>query len=172
MVGRDGMYVRSLRCRGIRMKRTPLKRKTPIAPGKGFSRKHSPFTLSDAKTALRRSAIKSRIKKPTVAQGSKYLAACRGEDCYLRVPGVCCSVGWAHESVVDCHSNQSRHGKAGARKADNIYTVPGCGPCHAWIDQNRVGTPKQEKFDVWDRAYAEWEPVRARKLGISEMEVI
>lgn len=33
------------------------------------------------------------------------------------------------------------------------------------IDQNRVGTPKQAKFDVWDRAYEEWEPVRARKMG-------
>jgi hypothetical protein len=29
--------------------------------------------------------MKSRIKKPTVEEGSKYLAACRGEWCYLRV---------------------------------------------------------------------------------------
>lgn len=143
-----------------------LARKTPMKRT-GFSRKSSPFdNTADRKTTLRRTEMKRRVKKPTVAEGSKYIAACRGEECYLRVPGVCVSRGWSHDSVVDCHSNQGRHGKAGARKADNIFTVPGCGPCHKWIDQNECGTPKQEKFDVWDRAYEAWEPVRARKMGI------
>jgi hypothetical protein len=149
------------------MKRSaPMKRRAPLART-GFKRKEPGVFKKqlDRNTQIaRRTAMKSKPKRPTVAEGSKYLAACRGEECYLRVPGVCCSIGWAHESVVDCHSNQSRHGKAGARKADNIYTVPGCGPCHAWIDQNRVGTPKQIKYDVWDRAYERWEPVRARKM--------
>jgi hypothetical protein len=143
--------------RSAPMKRSAFKRPEP-----------KPFALASKQTTLRRSAMKSRVKKVTVAEGAKYLEACRGEECYLRVPGVCCSIGWAHESVVDCHSNQSRHGKAGAMKAKNIFTVPGCGPCHAWIDQNRVGTPKQEKYDIWDRAYAEWEPVRNRKMGLTE----
>ena len=139
----------------------------------GFARKpDSPFSsFANAKTRMHRTEMKKRAKrKPTVAEGSKYIDACRGEECYLRVPGVCCSLGWAHESVVDCHSNQMRHGKAGGRKADNIYTVPGCGPCHAWIDQNRVGTPKQEKFDVWDQAYEMWLPIRERKMGLPEVE--
>lgn len=117
---------------------------------------------------MKRSPMRSSRKRPTVAEGSKYLAACRGEECYLRVPGVCVSIGWSHETVVDCHSNQMRDGKAGAMRADNEKTVPGCGPCHAWLDQNRAGTPKQEKFDVWDRAYAEWVPRRARKMGLPE----
>ena len=148
-----------------------MKRSTPMKRT-GFARKEpKPFALADRKTSLRRSTMKSRVRKPTVAEGSKYLAACRGEECYLRVPGTCCSMDWAHPSVVDCHSNQSRHGKAGARKADNIYTVPGCGPCHAFIDQNRVGTPKQEKYDIWDRAYEEWKPVRARKMGIEVQQL-
>lgn len=155
------------------MKRSaPMKRGAPLART-GFKRKEPGVFKKqlDRNTQIaRRTAMKSKPKRPTVAEGSKYLAACRGEECYLRVPGVCCSIGWAHESVVDCHSNQSRHGKAGARKADNIYTVPGCGPCHAWIDQNRVGTPKQIKYDVWDRAYEQWEPVRARKMGLELQE--
>ncbi len=50
-------------------------------------------------------------------------------------------------------------------KAKNEFTVPGCGACHSWIDQNRAGTPRQVKFDVWDRAYEEWAPGRARKMG-------
>lgn len=114
---------------------------------------------------LRRTQMKTRRKRPTVAQGAKYLAACRGEECYLRVRGVCCSMGYAHESVVPCHSNQSVHGKAGALRAANEFTVPGCMSCHAFIDQNRVGTPRQEKYEIWDRAYAEWAPVRERKMA-------
>ena len=108
--------------------------------------------------------MKRSAKRPTVAEGSKYLVACRGEACYLRVPGVC-RRNPIDETVVPCHSNQARHGKAGALKAKNEYTVPGCSPCHAWIDQTRVGTPRQVKFDVWDRAFEEWVPVRARKMG-------
>lgn len=152
------------------MKRSAsLRQRAPMSRGNGFKRKEpKPFALADRKTIEQRTAIKRRVKKPTVAEGKRFIDACRGEECYLRVPGVCCSIGWAHDSVVDCHSNQSRHGKAVGLKADNIYTVPGCGPCHAWIDQNRVGTPKQIKFDVWDRGYERWVPVRARKMGLIE----
>lgn len=111
--------------------------------------------------------MKRTAKRPTVAEGSKYLAACRGEPCYLRVPGVC-RLNPLDDTVVPCHSNQARHGKAGGMKAKNEFTVPGCMWCHAWIDQNWVGTPRLLKFDVWDRAYAAWEPVRARKMGLTE----
>lgn len=132
----------------------------------------SPFKTADRATSLRRSTIKQRHKKPTVAEGSKYLAACRSEECYLRVPGVCCSLGWSHPSVVPCHSNQARHGKAAGRKADNEFSLPGCTPCHQWLDQNRVGTPKQVKFDVWDAGFELWLPVRERKMGLAEVECV
>ncbi|MFP4900600.1 nuclease domain-containing protein [Paraburkholderia sp. BR14261] len=146
-----------------------LSRKTPLRRT-GFKRKpDSPFSsFADRATAQRRSSLKSRVKKPTVAEGSKYLSACRGEPCYLRVPGVC-RRNPLDDTVVPCHSNQGRDGKAGNLKADNRATVPGCFYCHRWIDQNRVGTPRQVKFDVWDRAYDEWEPVRARKMGLQEV---
>ncbi|VBC97839.1 gp74 [Burkholderia pseudomallei] len=80
----------------------------------GFKRKpHSPFSsLTRTATLKRQKAIVKRIKRPTVAEGSKYLAACRGEPCFLRVPGVC-RLNPLDETVVPCHSNQSRHGKAG-----------------------------------------------------------
>ncbi|WP_428840546.1 nuclease domain-containing protein [Burkholderia vietnamiensis] len=151
------------------MKRSaPLQRKTPLK-STGFKRKtNSPFSsLASRATLEHRTAIKSRIKKPTVAEGAKYLAACRGEPCYLRVPGVC-RLNPLDETVVPCHSNQGRHGKAGNLKAKSEFTVPGCVRCHAWIDQNRVGTPRQVKFDVWDLAFEEWVQVRARKMGIEE----
>jgi hypothetical protein len=131
--------------RSAPMKRTGFKRKEP-----------KPFALADRKTTLRR-----RSKKPTVAEGSKYLAACRDEPCYLRVEGVCCG-RW--DTVVPAHSNQSRHGKGGALKAAHAFTVPGCFTCHAWIDQGPA--PREEKFSAWDLAYERWEPVRARKLKL------
>ncbi|BCF96614.1 hypothetical protein PPGU19_011830 [Paraburkholderia sp. PGU19] len=154
------------------MKRSaPLQRRTPLARGSGFKRKEpKPFALADRKTLERHTAMKRRVKRVTVAEGKRFIDACRGEECYLRVSGICQALGWGSETVVPCHSNQSRHGKAGALKAEHRYTVPGCGPCHAWIDQNTVGTPRQVKFDVWDRAYERWEPVRARKLGIELQE--
>lgn len=121
---------------------------------------------------MKRSPMKRRSRRPTVAEGSKYLAACRGEECYLQVRAVCCSIGWAHPSVVPCHSNQAEHGKAGGMKADNEFTLPGCAPCHAWLDQNRVGTPKQVKFDVWNTGFGLWLPRRARKMGLPEPECV
>ncbi|WP_081067583.1 DUF1364 family protein [Burkholderia stagnalis] len=130
----------------------------------GFKRKpNSPFSsLSSSSTLKRRKAIVARIKRPTVAEGSKYLAACRGEPCYLNV---CCPwTEWADSSVVPCHSNQSKHGKGAGMKADHRFTVPGCARCHVWLDQG----PAARELKVWvfDGALARWEPVRARKMGL------
>lgn len=60
------------------------------------------------------------------------LAMARGKPCLLCVPGVC-----NHNSLttVACHSNSSIHGKGGARKADDHYSVWGCSACHLWLDQ-------------------------------------
>lgn len=106
--------------------------------------------------------MKIRRRKPTVTQGLRYIDACRGEECYLRVPGVCISLGWAHESVVDCHSNQSKHGKAGGLRAKHWFTVPGCRMCHEWLDRGRA--PWEAKVLVFDTALGLWEPVRERKM--------
>lgn len=135
-------------------------RKQPMSRG-SWSRKSSPLPEGGIKTAMRRSAMKSRIKKPTVAEGSRYLEACRGERCYLNVFGVC-----LHDpaTVVPCHSNQSRHGKGMGIKAKHEFTVPGCCACHVFIDQGSA--TREYKFDVWNQAYAAWEPIRARKMNL------
>ncbi|SAK88171.1 gp74 [Caballeronia temeraria] len=141
------------------MKRSkPLLSKTPM--------KRSAWPLADRATALRRSKLKARVKKPTAAEGSKYLAACRGEPCYLNVK--CPWTDWADPTVVDCHSNQSKHGKGGALKAKHWFTVPGCAACHEWLD--RSGAPWEQKCAAFDGALARWEPVRARKMGLKEEE--
>jgi hypothetical protein len=144
------------------MKRSaPLQRKTPLKRG-SWSRKDSPFP----DTGLRRSRIKSRVKKPTVAEGSKYLAACRGEPCFLNA---CCPwTDWADPTVVPCHSNFAKHGKAGARKADHEFSLPGCYACHCWLDQGKA--PYEEKLAKFENGLERWIPQRARKMGIEFKE--
>lgn len=146
------------------MKRlAPLARKIPLKSS-GFKRKPvAPIGRRPApQTSLTRGVMKRSTKKPTVALGSKYLAACRGEACYLGVLGVC--VG--RTTVVPCHSNQARHGKGMGIKAKHKFTVPGCQACHAWIDQGPA--TREAKFRQWDVAYANWEPARTAKIGLTE----
>jgi len=137
-------------------------RRKPLKSGKALMRK-SPFVnTANFAIAKRRIGMKRRIKKPTVEQGSMYLAACRDKPCYLRVPGIC--IG--SETVVPCHSNQAKHGKGMGIKAQHKFTVPGCRACHAWIDQGKA--LRENKFEAWDRAYARWEPARARKMTLED----
>lgn len=109
---------------------------------------------------------KSKPKRPPHYVNNAAMAACRGQQCYLKVPGVCLGVGGA-DTVVPCHSNQSRHGKGSGLKAMDIFTVPGCATCHKWIDQNWTKASKADKFLIWDNAYLFWSPVR---LAIFDIE--
>ncbi|WGS46818.1 DUF1364 domain-containing protein [Burkholderia sp. JSH-S8] len=132
-------------------------RKKPLARG-SWSRKSSPLP----EQAPRKTAMKRRPKRPTVAEGSKYLVACRGEPCYLRVPHVCpCNPN--DETVVPCHDNSLAAGKGMGIKASHERTVPGCYWCHAWLDQGKA--ERWQKADAFLLAFVEWVPVRARKMG-------
>jgi hypothetical protein len=141
----------------------PLKRKTALKAGTKtlarteFKRK-APMPRGDGQLARQAAPMKARSKtnaRPRPKTGEAEL--CRGQPCYLRLPGLFCS---SRESVVPCHSNQSIHGKGKGIKAHDKYTVPGCWACHAELDQGNRFT-RAEKFAFWDAAYARWEPVRA-----------
>ncbi|WP_416406509.1 DUF1364 family protein [Paracidovorax citrulli] len=68
----------------------------------------------------------------------------RGMPCLLQIAGVC---NHDRTTVVCCHSNLSCHGKAGARKADDHYSVWGCAACHRWLDQGTAtGECKEAAF--------------------------
>lgn len=128
------------------MRRTPLARKTPLR------------SRSLLKPSLR-STIGKKVsvwKKSKPARVSAEAALCRGQDCYLLLPGI-----HVHDraTVVPCHSNQSKHGKGMGVKADDKYTVPGCWLCHRQLDQGSQFT-REEKFAFWDDAYARWAPLR------------
>lgn len=88
------------------------------------------------------------LAKPEAHRNPFLLSMARGQSCLLRVPGVCCG---DRDTVVACHSNWAEHGKSGARKADDCYTVHGCRTCHAWLDQGKA--PAEEKRERWDMAF-------------------
>ncbi len=107
---------------------------------------------------MKATAWKKRAPKKRAGRHDKsMLDACRGQPCFLAIDWVCLGPA-GFDTVVPCHSNQARHGKATGRKADDIYTVPGCMACHRFIDQS--GAPKELKFSLWDAAYARWAPIR------------
>lgn len=148
------------------MKRSPLQRKTPMRCG---SWKSSPAKQSDWRAELRanpkRSSIKSKPKRPTVAEGSKYLAACRDERCFLRIPGVC-RLRDPEETIVPAHRNE---GKGQGQKVSNELSLPACYWCHVEYDQGKQFV-REEKRAFWNNGYAEWEPRRARKMGLDELK--
>lgn len=109
---------------------------------------------------MKRSAIKKGAPKKPSGEDAKYLAACKGQNCYLRIPGVCRN---DVESVVPAHSNQSKHGKGLGLKARHMFTIPACYFCHAELDQGHKFS-REEKFQMWDDAYSLWEVDR----GIAE----
>lgn len=84
----------------------------------------------------------------------------RGQPCLLRVPEAC--IGGT-ETTVACHSNQSVHGKAGARKADDQWSVWGCAGCHTWLDQGPApAAEKGERFAAAHRwMVAIWQDIAA-----------
>src|SRR5690606_30118553 len=112
------------------MKRSTLTRKTPMR-----------------RTAMKRSKPKARLGRDKVM-----LNACRGERCYLAIPGVCRG---DVATVVPCHANWSAYGKGMGIKARDEFTVPGCMHCHRELDQGNCLT-KEEKRVVWESAHAEW----------------
>lgn len=111
---------------------------------------------------LQRSPMKRSAPKRRAGHNKAFLAACRGQRCFLAVPWVCLGEGGL-ETVVPCHSNQQEHGKGMGLKAHDRYTVPGCRACHAWLDQGSAA--KEVKFSVWNFAYERWAAYRDREAA-------
>lgn len=152
-----------------------LKQKKPLKPGtKGLSRSTpmkrgtvplvAKMPMARGTAQLKRNNAPLRARSKTNAnprRGSGEAKLVRGQPCYLLVPGVL-----VHQlaTVVPCHSNQAIHGKGMGIKAHDDFTVPGCGLCHAEIDQGSRFT-REEKFEIWNRAYARWKPKRDQLLA-------
>lgn len=146
-----------------------LTRRSPMKPGAPLQRRTPLRSTAWLKqtAGLVPSPFKKKGKKRRPMAHRSFALACRGEPCYLLIPG---APSHDLDTVVDCHSNQLKHGKGGAIKAADEKTVPGCAWCHHAIDQGNWLT-KEERRDYWDDAYRRWVPVRAVKLagqGVSE----
>jgi hypothetical protein len=71
------------------------------------------------------------------------LELARGRPCLLMVPGIC---NHRIDTTAAAHSNLSIHGKSGARKADDCYTVWACAACHIpWLDQGKASAAIKER---------------------------
>lgn len=78
------------------------------------------------------------------------LEMARGRCCLLMVPGIC---NHRTDTTAAAHSNLSAHGKAGARKADDCYSVWACAACHIpWLDQGKA--PARVKESAFMAAHA------------------
>jgi hypothetical protein len=96
-------------------------------------------TTPEPKTAPKRNAV--------------LLEMARGRICLLMVPGVCTG---DVATTVACHSNWQEHGKAGARKADDCYTVWGCVACHSWLDSGKADAQTKRRIFSTAHASQQW----------------
>ena len=55
-------------------------------------------------------------------------------------------------TTVACHSDQSRHGKAGMLKAEDCYVVYGCALCHLYVGESYSAT-RAERFEAFDAGH-------------------
>lgn len=127
------------------MKRTPLIRKTPMARGT---------------STLARTATKRRAPKKRPGHDKRMLEACRGQHCYLRIPGVCRG---DTATVVPAHRNE---GKGMGLKVADALTVPACMACHMEYDQGKRFT-REEKRGFFNAAYDRWSAYRESELGLT-----
>lgn len=110
---------------------------------------------------MKRTPMKKRAPKKRAGQDKRYLEACRGEPCWLKLPGIRCA---PMDTVVPAHRNE---GKGMGLKVSDVFTVPACHTCHAAYDQGGMFT-REQKRALWNDAYTRWAPVRARKLNLKE----
>jgi len=146
------------------MKRTPWPRKSPPTVSRSRdSESNQPVALMERAQEAIKKIVKMPAKmarfadfSPTPRQKSEphrnsaLLAMAQDRPCLLQVPGKC--VGGTSTTVA-CHSNLSIHGKAGARKADDEYSVWGCFGCHTWLDQSKDSRYSRTAFFI--RAHAD-----------------
>ncbi len=102
------------------MKRTEMKRTAFKAKPAAAMRKAAP---------ARKSAMKTKGPRMTPIR-----RAARGQDCTLRIPGVC---NGDPETTVLCHSNALADGKGMGLKTPDTAACFGCSSCHDVLDGRR-----------------------------------
>lgn len=136
------------------MKRTPFRRRVR-ADGPTAPRESKPWAqtlLAATLKPLRRGTYAGTTQPEAKTQAWRcpvLLEMARNRPCLLLVPGIC---NHRVDTTVAAHSNQSIHGKAGARKADDCYVVEACSACHYWLDFGKA--PAEHKAEAFTLAHA------------------
>lgn len=175
------------------MKRTPMKRRTPLRQrrreGADIEREEKPrataavATLQPLRRGVYSGGTTAPAPKTSAYRDPVLLEMARGRPCLLLVPAVC-----THrvDQTVACHSNLSIHGKGERRKADDCYSVWGCAACHRWLDQpvGHSGPSYEQKREAFiqglQRQQAAWrqiltmidEPERFRRAARRALELL
>ena len=110
--------------------------------------------MARGKPMARGAGMKRKARKARPGHDRAMLNACRGQDCYLRISGVCRG---ETDTVVPAHRNE---GKGMGLKTPDVLTVPGCLRCHTWYDTGPA--PREQKRAAWDSAYARWSQYRGQ----------
>jgi hypothetical protein len=154
------------------LRRVPFKRKPPQHEPSVTERDRHPIALKPIERSVSFEGTTRAVPKTTPKRNRVLLEMANGRPCLLCPPGRCaCPLG----SVVACHSNLAIHGKAGARKADDCYSVWGGSFIHAWLDQGGATAAVKERVFMAGhlRQVNEWrriasdasEPDRFRKAA-------
>lgn len=136
------------------MKRSPMKRSTPL-------RAKAPMSRGVKKAApAPRAPMKSKGPRMTPIR-----RAARGEDCTLRIPGVC-----NHDpaTTVLAHSNRLADGKGMGLKAPDTAACFACHACHDVLDgrRSRPENISAEELDQGFDAAVVRTHARLREKGI------
>lgn len=106
------------------MRKTAMKPSTkPMARGQGFK----PKPAATSKAPAPRAKLKTKGPKMTPIR-----KAARGQDCTLRIPGVC---NYNPETTVLCHSPFLISGRGMGLKAPDSDACFGCSSCHDRLDR-------------------------------------
>ncbi len=116
---------------------------------------------------------RTSIPKTEAHRNPALLEMARGRQCLIQLPHKCLNP--STETTVAAHSNWHEHGKAGARKADDEFSVAACFACHSWLDQGpgteaekraTFAAAHQRQIAQWERIAADpTEPARFRKAA-------
>lgn len=141
---------------GAGLKRSAFKQKAP-ATCTGILR----VAAAERKAPARKAAMKAKGPKMTPIR-----RAARGQDCTLRLPGVC---NFDPDTTVLCHSNYLADGKGMGLKAPDTAAAFGCAACHDVLDGRR---PRPEGFSRLDLEGAFYVGMRSTHQVLARMGLI
>lgn len=129
------------------MKRSGFK---PKAPPPRPVKRMDDYTVKPRAAAVAVADTRARmvvpVPKTAYVRDTRLRDMCRAMCCQH------CGKGGPEAGVTWAHSNQSKHGKAGAKKASDVYVAAMCTDCHRELDQGK-NWPQDVKVRVWEAAH-------------------